>query len=521
MQPKNSRLSFSVLITLGVLLAAFALLISARPKISAQQSSGDRTEIFYERDDTIFPNPERGFFVSFQPTGGGRVGQQDTPHPPLKESELRALSARPEAISLIRDGILIPRRFWTQPISKEYLDELQANFDAVRAAGLKTVPRFLYDWGMQNRDPDEAIISFHLQQLAPLIQKNADVIAWMQGGLFGGAGEGNASDHGYVFEKYTVKNSSLKWQGLSPAGQRLLLKELKILPQERMLVVRYPRFKWDLFHWDSVSAMRGVLTPGTAFDGSDAARIGFYNEGFMGSPEHYAMFQLPDEAQFTAQDSEFVVHEGEISDASKYKLQDNQVVTDATRFHMTALHYGGDAWPEVSRVWKENEDYDEVARRLGYRFRLLKASLPRALRPGGEFVCDLQMTNDGFARAMNPRGVEVVLRNTQSGAEYSVAIHGERENRLWLPAPGEKKSLQISAGIPPKMPPGNYEVFLNLPDPQPTLYSRPEYSIRLANKNVWEAATGFNRLHHTLKIDAAGAGREYSGHDFFMARKSD
>jgi hypothetical protein len=519
MPSKTSRFSFSVLLTLSGLLAVFALLIFARPETGALQNTGERAEIFYQRDDTIFPNPERGFFVSFQPTGGGRVGQQDTPHPPLKANELRALRERPEAISLVRDAILIPRKFWTQPISKEYLDELQANFDAVRAAGFKVVPRFLYDWGMQNRDPDEAIIAFHLEQLAPLIQKNADVIAWMQGGLFGGAGEGNASDHGYVFEKYTVKNSSIKWQGLSPVGQRLLLKELKLLPQDRMMTVRYPRFKWDLFHWDSTAAMKGVLTPDTAFDGSDAARVGFYNEGFMGSPEHYAMFQLPNEAQFTAQDSEFVVHEGEISDASKYKLQDNQVITDMTRYHMTALHYGGDAWPEVSRVWKENEDYEEVARRLGYRFRLTKASLPRALRPGSEFVCDLQMTNDGFTRAMNPRGVEVILRNTQSGAEYSLAVHGARENRLWLPAPGEEKSLRIVAGIPSKMPLGDYEVFLNLPDPQPSLYNRPEYSIRLANKNIWEAATGFNRLGHTLKIDSRGAGREYSGSDFFAVRK--
>jgi hypothetical protein len=510
-----SRFGFSVFAAACLL---FALLFFARPKTGESQDSSERATIFYQHDEAIFPNPERGFYVSFQPTGGGRVGQQDTPHPPLKERELRALRARAEAISLIRDGILIPRRFWTQPISKEYLNELQGNFDAVRAAGLKTVPRFLYDWGMQNRDPDEAVIAFHLEQLTPLIEKNADVIAWMQGGLFGGTGEGAASDHGYVYEKYVVPGSAFKWQGLSPAGRRLLLKELEILPRERMMTVRYPRFKWDLFGWDSAAAMRGVLTSETAFKNSNIARVGFYNDGFMGSPEHYAMFQLPNEAPFTAQDSQFVVHEGEISDASDYKLQDDQVVEDMTRYHMTALNSGGDAWEKVARIWKENKDYDEVARRLGYRFRLLQASLPRSARPGGEFTLDLQMTNDGFARAMNPRGVEIVLRNTQSGAEYSIAVRGERENRLWLPAPGEVKSLQIAAGIPPKMPPGNYRVFLNLPDPKPALYGRPEYSIRLANINVWEAATGYNSFNHTLRIDGSSAGREYSGRDFFAPR---
>ena len=415
MQSKFFRFHFSAVAAFSVLLAAFALLFFARQKSDAQQSSGERIEILYQRDDAIFSNPERGFYINYQPTGGGRIGQQDTPHPPLKVNELSALRARPEAISLIRDNILIPRKFWTQPISKEYLAELQANFDAVRAAGLKTVPRFAYDWGMQNRDPDEAIIAFHLEQLTPLLQKNADVIAWMQGGLFGGTGEGSASDHGYVFEKYTVKNSAMKWQGLSPAGQRLLLKELQVLPAQRMMVVRYPRFKWDMLNWNSTSAMSEVLTTATAFNGSDAARIGFYNDGFMGSPEHYAMFQLPNEAAFTARDSEFVVHEGEISDASDYKLQDDQVTADMKRYRLTALNCGGDAWEQVSGVWKENGDYEEVARRLGYRFRLIKASLPRSAKPGGEFALDLQMTNDGFTRAMNPRGVEIVLRHAQSG----------------------------------------------------------------------------------------------------------
>lgn len=531
MQSQTPRFSLAALTTMSLLLAACALLIFVRPKTRAQQNitqqnitqqnTSERATIFYQRDDTIFPNPERGFFVSFQPTGGGRVGQQERPHPPLKIEELRALRQRPEAISIIRDGILIPRKFWTQPISKEYLDELQANFDAVRAAGLKVVPRFLYDWGMQNRDPDEAIIAFHLEQLAPLIQKNADVIAWMQGGLFGGAGEGNASDHGYVYEKYTVKNSSIKWQGLSPAGRRLLLKELEILPRTRMLTVRYPRFKWDLFGWDSTTAMRGVLTPRTAFDGSEAARVGFYNEGFMGNAQHYAMFQLANEAIFTAQDSEFVVHEGEISNASEYKLQDKQVLTDMARYHMTALHYGGDEWEQVARAWRKNGDYDEVARRMGYRFRLLKASLPRIVKPGGEFALDLQMTNDGFTRAMNPRGIEVILRGAQSGAQYFMKVEGARDNRLWLPAPGEDKSLQIVAGLPKTMPPGNYEVLLNLPDPQPALSDRPEYSIRLANTNVWEATTGFNKLNHTLRVDKTSAGREYSGPNFFAPRQSE
>ena len=56
--------------------------------------------------------------------------------------------------------------------------------------------------------------------------------------------------------------------------------------------------------------------------------------------------------------------------------------------------------------------------------------------------------------------------------------------------------LNFEAGLPAEMLPGEYEASLNLPDPNPLLADRPDYSIRLANDHVWEDETGFNRLLH-------------------------
>ena len=41
---------------------------------------------------------------------------------------------------------------------------------------------------------------------------------------------------------------------------------------------------------------------------------------------------------------------------------------------------------------------------------------------------------------------------------------------------------------------GDYKLYLNLPDPYPTLHDDPRYSIRLANDSVWDEATGYNLL---------------------------
>jgi len=70
-------------------------------------------------------------------------------------------------------------------------------------------------------------------------------------------------------------------------------------------------------------------------------------------------------------------------------------------------------------------------------------------------------------------------------------------------------------GIPNDMPAGEYELFLNLPDPEVTLYSKPEYSIRLANQNVWDETTGYNRLNINIQIGPANKGDVYSGSLFF------
>jgi hypothetical protein len=122
-----------------LLLAPLITMQAADDPLNASSAAGaERVAVTFAADDSVFPNPERGFYFSYMPPGGGRVGQQETMHAPLVTEDLKALRARPEAITLIRDCILIPRRFWNAPISRDYLDRLQRDFDTVRAAGIKS-----------------------------------------------------------------------------------------------------------------------------------------------------------------------------------------------------------------------------------------------------------------------------------------------------------------------------------------------------------------------------------------------
>ena len=41
---------------------------------------------------------------------------------------------------------------------------------------------------------------------------------------------------------------------------------------------------------------------------------------------------------------------------------------------------------------------------------------------------------------------------------------------------------------------GKYTIYLNLPDPRKTLSLRKEYSIQLANKDIWNPQKGYNKI---------------------------
>ena len=202
---------------------------------------------------------------------------------------------------------------------------------------------------------------------------------------------------------------------------------------------------------------------------------------------------------YVERDTRYVAMVGEIAYASTMNLWPS-AKHDFIRFHYTA--FTDDPYAHnITAQWHSSGGWDTIAKSLGYRFRLIKSSLPSTLSPGGPFNMSMEMANDGWARIINPRKVEIIFRNTSTGALYMIDIDGDgKGNRLWLPGPGENKVLNISKTMPADIPSGTYELLLNLPDPYLSLHDRPEYSIRLANQNTWEEKTGFNSLLHQITI---------------------
>jgi Domain of unknown function (DUF4832) len=166
-------------------------------------------------------------------------------------------------------------------------------------------------------------------------------------------------------------------------------------------------------------------------------------------------------------------------------------LAELQKMHWTSL---GNLPSDFSSRWSSQGCLNDITKRLGYRFRLISGILPQTASKGSTLSVQLKMINEGFAALYNSRPLEFVLRNRGNGQETHLSINPGKDVRLYLPASAQTKDLTLNAGLPSSLAAGTYDLFFNLPDPSSSLNRRASYSIHLANTNMWESSTGYNKL---------------------------
>jgi hypothetical protein len=361
--------------------------------------------------------------------------------------------------------------------------------NTARQGGMKVVLRFSYTNNIDGADAALDTIFKHIEQLGPIWQENYDVITYIEAGFIGAWGEWYYSSHG-------LNNTT--------ARRKVLFKILSVLPQQRMAVIRTPGYKRNIFNNTQ------PLTADSAFTESYRARTGAHNDCFLADAWDMGTYEnIEADKNYLNQDNRYVPQGGETCQVSSYS-DCAHALADLARMHWSVLNK--DYNTAVLNSWINSGCMPEIKRRLGYRFSLLQAILPDSVKPSGAFSLKFDLTNEGFASVYNPRNLEILLRNVQSAETYYVIT--SEDPRFWLS--GDTVQVQVYAGIPANMPEGKYEVLLRLADPCTTLYSRPEYSIRLANKNVWEDSTGYNSLLSQVVISNLVSGDTYTGDNYFQ-----
>lgn len=453
------------------------LLTPCSPSLPVRATTQETT-VIYVPTTALFPNPERGFYHATETHSNN--------YTPLDLATLQDYRQN-EGITLIHRMFYL-EGFVNGDINETYLISMTEDFNTVREAGLKVIVRFAYTNGPDINPPygDAAKewILRHVEQLRPVLQANSDVIATMQAGFIGLWGEWWYSDY-------------FQPDGDWDDRREVLFAILGILPSNRMVQLRTPRYKQNIF------STTLPISPSEAHSGTYLARTAHHNDCFVSSASDYGTYiDPPTEYPYLEEDTKYVVMGGETCDPSfaadpaPDRLDCYTATKELEQFHWSFLNI--DWYTPTLQSWRDNGCFPEIQRRLGYRFTLIEGTYTKEVKPGDKFAIDIKLRNDGWGAPFTPRLVELWLRHNTRDVLYYATLPDDP--RFWLGDASTTYSLNRTICTPIDMPLGDYELLLRLPDPEPSLHWRPEYAIRLANDQVWEGNTGYNKLLHTVTV---------------------
>ncbi len=417
--------------------------------------------ITYEESQEVFPNPERGFYDHTE-AHGPDDGLTSTQLSSLK-SENVSLIIRVYYLTNYRDG----------QIDVAMLEMIKSDMEAVRDAGIKAIIRFAYTNEMEGEDASLEKIEDHVEQLAPVLNSNKDVIAFIQAGFIGPWGEWHNSSHGLT----TVENE-----------RKILFKLLEELSSDILVQVRTPGAKQRIF--ETAEPIGSAI----AYTDEFRARVGHHNDCFMAGVDDYGTYAnveaekayINQEALYVPTGGETCPPQGDYPDCAK------------AREEMKLLRWtylNRDYYLPVISSWKDAGCLDEFKRRLGYRFVLDSAILPEEIDQGGNYPLQINLTNKGFAPLYKAKTTSLVFVNKTDGGKYTFELAVDlREVK-----PGVSFTIEESVKIS-ELPAGNYDLFLEITDESEKLENRVDYKIRLANKNSWDPESGMNKLQQQVTV---------------------
>ena len=435
----------------------------------------DLTRVSYQVSDEIIPNPERGFY---SPTEVYHASNRT-----LSQAALESARRLGNTLFLLEYHLM---DYVNSDIADEYLDMIRRDFGALRQFGGKCVLRFAYSNGNSEDDKPwdatEEQVLRHIAQLKPLLQENYDVILVVQAGFIGSWGEWYYTDN---------FNSVLKTDEDYLPRKHVVDALLDAVPDCRQVALRTPSFKMKMYGY----ALADTITRATAHQPTTKARLAAHNDCYLASSNDTGTYNGTADRSYWQAESPYIIMGGETCGKSIYchcgpqegDEKAHGVLVDMALYHFTYLnisfHQG-----VISR-WKTEGCFEEIQKRLGYRYSLTAAGFTSKPAAGNPFRAVLKIQNSGFASAQNPRDAELILTDNSGSVLATWPI--ESDPRYWMPGTTVvDQTVNLPSGIS-----GEVTLWLNLPDPCTTLRDNPRFSIRLANNGTWDENTGYNKLH--------------------------
>ena len=434
----------------------------------------------------VFPNPERGWHNRLDLDGRG--GDDDRDFSDVVEA----------GHTLVHSYIRLDDFKETDEIPQLFLDSIQEGIDAIRNYGLKVIFRPTHVWSESPSVPEVRILK-HIEQINKVISANADVVCHLETGYLGKWGEW----HTGVYTDLSNRDDG-------DTRYRIIKKILETTPENIPLAMRYPMHIREIL--DELPVPEGCKILSQV----ERDRLGHHNDCFLFNETDRGTYDrnniwfgdktLEEQKQYafdliTSYGGNKMVG-GETCSPAIDRIDDTQKEMAETNWTEININFWGDA----IKMWKSRQlpesgndpaesEFTRISRKLGYRLRLIDAFFPTAARAGGSFTISANLSNDGYAGVIKTRPIYLVFENESE--RYNIPLQNV-DVRTWLSGQVELATQTIS--LPENMSTGKYRLALWLPDAATNLQSHPEYSIRFANQNMWEAQKGFNIISNSIRI---------------------
>lgn len=483
MKKYSVYLFFALLVTSSFTQLGYAQL----PKSTNDKTKSGTTTVSYIADFTsVFPNPERGWHNRRDVDGRGKKDDRDF-------ADVTAAGH-----TLVHSYLRLDDFKETDIIPQSYLDDLQEALDAIRADGLKIILRPTHVWSEKPTVPESRILK-HIEQLNAVISKNADVVNHLEVGYLGKWGEWHSG-------RYTDLSSRAD----GDTRYRIVKRILDTTPESMPIAMRYPMHIREILQELPVPEGSEPLTQ------VQKDRIGHHGDCFL-YDEHdrgtYARLNIWFGNQTLEQQKQYTFNMstsyggnkivgGETCSEKIERIDDTQNDMAMTNWTEININF----WKDAIEMWKkrllpangndpEESEFVRISRKLGYRLRLIDATFQKSAKAGKSFTISAKLNNDGFASIIKSRPIFLVIDN---GTDRHNIELTNIDVRTWVS--GSNTLKQQTVTLPSNIAPGTYKLALWLPDASASLQSRPEYSVRLANNNVWDAIKGYNILTDSLIV---------------------
>ncbi len=432
--------------------------------------------IEYFQSNEIFNNPERGI----QKYSDAKASNYQL----LSESTLNSYKNGVDKVTVLYRCFYLDT-FFTSNISQTYLNNMQTDFDRIKNVGMKVIIRFAYSYSSSTGpfDPTKGQMLTHIEQLKPILELNKDVILLHQLGFIGAYGEWYYSSQSATFGSENYNNyTNAQWQNRKDIVDAATL----ATPDNIPLQLRYPYAKKKMY--------------GNTYTG----RLGFYNDAFLNSWGDEGFYSVDCQTCLpSVSEQDYVINQttnlpmtGESNGLNQPRTDCQNALIEFDKYNWSTKNR--DYFPAVWNNWISQGCYSEIVKRLGYRF-VLKAVTFTNTQDNLNIVFDLK--NIGFVNVFTDRKAYIVFRN-QQGQNFPYLL--QTNVKQWNSDNNFTENINTT-----DLPDGLYTTYLWLPDN--LLPNRPDYSIRLANNNVWES--GYNNLQYLFEKSNLGI-NDYENYDY-------